>query len=140
MYGVIDVGNCLFCRNVYTNVIFLQNGRICCERPIMYLRQIPENAWNCGNNNYIYANRVNMQNNYIDYWSRNVAAHNKEQCREELRRAFKNMLDAASKQTENTAPMLSIFFDAVGFVMADNFAEAINKSMEIERKYQGIVW
>ena len=26
MYGVIDVGNCLFCRNVYTNVIFLQNG------------------------------------------------------------------------------------------------------------------
>lgn len=88
---------------------FLQNGRICCERPIMYLRQIPENAWNYGNNNYIYANRVNMQNNYIDYWSRNVAATNKEQCREELRRAFKNMLDAASKQTENTAPMLSIF-------------------------------
>ena len=128
MYGVIDVGNCVFCRNVYTNVIFLQNGRICCERPIMYLRQIPENAWNYGNNNY------------IDYWSRNVAATNKEQCREELRRAFKNMLDAASKQTENTAPMLSIFFDAVGFVMADNFAEAINKSMEIERKYQGIVW
>ena len=81
-----------------------------------------------------------MQNNYIDYWSRNVAAPNKEQCREELRRAFKNMLDAASKQTENTAPMLSIFFDAVGFVMADNFAEAINKAMEIERKYQGIVW
>ena len=40
MYGVIDVGNCVFCRNVYTNVIFLQNGRICCERPIMYLRQI----------------------------------------------------------------------------------------------------
>ena len=128
MYGVIDVGNCVFCRNVYTNVIFLQNGRICCERPIMYLRQIPENAWNYGNNNY------------IDFWSRNVAATNKEQCREELRRAFKNMLDAASKQTENTAPMLSIFFDAVGFVMADNFAEAINKSMEIERKYQGIVW
>lgn len=61
MYGVIDVGNCVFCRNVYTNVIFLQNGRICCERPIMYLRQIPENAWNYGNNNYIYANRVNMQ-------------------------------------------------------------------------------
>ena len=128
MYGVIDVGNCVFCRNVYTNVIFLQNGRICCERPIMYLRQIPENAWNCDNNNY------------IDYWSRNVAVTNKEQCREELRRAFKNMLDAASKQTENTAPMLSIFFDAVGFVMADNFAEAINKAMEIERKYQGIVW
>ena len=127
MYGVIDVGNCLFCRNVYTNVIFLQNGRICCERPIMYLRQIPENAWNCGNNNY------------IDYWSRNVAAHNKEQCREELRRSFKNMLDAASKQTENTAPMLSIFFDAVGFVMADNFAEAINKAMEIARKYQSVV-
>ena len=127
MYGVIDVGNCVFCRNVYTNVIFLQNGRICCERPIMYLRQIPENAWNYGNNNY------------IDYWSRNVAATNKEQCREELRRAFKNMLDAASKQTENTAPMLSIFFDAVGFVMADNFAEAINKSMEIERKYQSVV-
>ncbi len=140
MYGVIDVGNSVFCRNVYTNVIFLQNGRICCERPIMYLRQIPENAWNCGNNNYIYANRVNMQNNYIDYWSRNVAAPNKAQCREELRRAFKNMLDAVSKQTENTAPMLSFFFDAVGFVMADNFAEAINKAMEIERKYQGIVW
>ena len=127
MYGVIDVGNCVFCRNVYTNVIFLQNGRICCERPIMYLRQIPENAWNYGNNNY------------IDYWSRNVAAPNKEQCREELRRAFKNMLDAASKQTENTAPMLSIFFDAVGFVMADNFAEAINKAMEIARKYQSVV-
>ena len=127
MYGVIDVGNCIFCRNVYTNVIFLQNGRICCERPIMYLRQIPENAWNYGNNNY------------IDYWSRNVAAPNKEQCREELRRAFKNMLDAASKQTENTAPMLSIFFDAVGFVMADNFAEAINKAMEIARKYQSVV-
>ena len=127
MYGVIDVGNCVFCRNVYTNVIFLQNGRICCERPIMYLRQIPENAWNYGNNNY------------IDYWSRNVAAPNNEQCREELRRAFKNMLDAASKQTENTAPMLSIFFDAVGFVMADNFAEAINKAMEIARKYQSVV-
>ena len=140
MYGVIDVGNSVFCRNVYTNVIFLQNGRICCERPIMYLKQIPENAWNCGNNNYIYANRVNMQNNYIDYWSRNVAAPNKAQCQEELRRAFKNMLDAASKQTENTAPMLSFFFDAVGFVMADNFAEAINKAMEVERKYQGIVW
>ena len=140
MYGVIDVGNSVFCRNVYTNVIFLQNGRICCESPIMYLRQIPENAWNCGNNNYIYANRVNMQNNYIDYWSRNVAAPNKAQCQEELRRAFKNMLDAASKQTENTAPMLSFFFDAVGFVMADNFAEAINKAMEDERKYQGIVW
>lgn len=140
MYCVIDVGNSVFCRNVYTNVIFLQNGRICCERPIMYLKQIPENAWNCGSNNYIYANCVNMQNNYIDYWSRNVAAPNKAQCREELRRAFKNMLDAVSKQTENTAPMLSFFFDAVGFVMADNFAEAINKAMEIERKYQGIVW
>ena len=32
------------------------------------------------------------------------------------------------------------FFVVDGFVMADNFAEAINKSMEIERKYQGIVW
>ena len=92
MYGVIDVGNCVFCRNVYTNVIFLQNGRICCERPIMYLRQIPENAWNYGNNNYIYANRVNMQNNYIDYWSRNVAAPTKEQCREHLKTCLMRLL------------------------------------------------
>lgn len=35
----------------------------------------------------------------------------------------------------------STFFCVVGgFVMADNFAETINKAMEIERKYQGIVW
>ena len=38
-------------------------------------------------------------------------------------------------------PAIRHFFYVVGrFVMADNFAETINKAMEIERKYQGIVW
>ena len=49
-----------------------------------------------------------------------------------------NLLEIFGKNVESQD---STFFYVVGrFVMADNFAETINKAMEIERKYQGIVW
>lgn len=101
-----------------------------------YFYQIPNNIVRLDTNGYLHADSSMMQDNFIHYWSRNIySEYEQSRAQEELRRVFKTMLEVASKETENMNPQISIFFDAVGFVMADNFTEALRKANDIYKKY-----
>lgn len=101
-----------------------------------YFYQVPDEFVRMGANGYLYADSSMMQNNFIDYWSRNIyRQYEQNQAREELKRLFKEMLEMASKATENTNPQLSIVFDAFGIIMADDFADVLRKAYGIYNKY-----
>lgn len=123
----------MHCDRVPVNQYFAVMNNI---KPMYYFYQIPSNIVRFNTNGYLYADSSMMQDNFIYYWSRNIySEHERSIAQEELKRVFKTMLEIASKETENTNPQISIFFDEVGFVMADNFTEALRKAYNIYKKY-----
>lgn len=123
----------LQCGNVHRNQYYTVINKI---TPMYYFYQVPDEFVRMGANGYLYADSSMMQNNFIDYWSRNIyKEYEQNQAKEELRRLFKEMLEMASQVTENMNPQLSIVFDAFGIVMADNYAEVLRKGYGIYKKY-----
>lgn len=121
------------CGNVPRNQYYTVMNK---TTPMYYFYQIPDKFVKIGTNRYLYADSAMMENNFINFWSRDIdREYEKNQAKEELRSLFKEMLEMASKATENMNPQLSIIFDAAGFVMADDFAEALRKAYGIYKKY-----
>lgn len=51
----------------------------------------------------------------------------RENDRQEIGRRFKQILDLAAKANENINPEVSIMLDGVGFLLASDYVEAVNK-------------
>ncbi len=123
----------LHCNKVPVNQYFAVINNI---KPMYYFYQIPNSIVRLEINGYLHVDTSMMQDNFIHYWSRNIdSEYERSRAQEELKRVFKTMLEVTSKETENTNPQISIVFDAVGFIMADDFTEALRKANNIYKKY-----
>ena len=71
-----------------------------------------------------------FENNYTNYWGGQYPMHQR-QLEEQYRQNFKNAIDAAAKMSENSNPVVSIVFDGIGVMTADNLFEAAVKAVSI---------
>lgn len=125
------------CGAIPQNMYYTVMGDI---RPMYYFYQVPDSIVKVDTNGYLCAEPVGMQDNFIQYWCHNIKNQEaKNTAQKELRQVFKELLELASKQTERTNLQASLFFDAIGFVMADDFAEALRKAYGIYLKYNKIL-
>lgn len=132
--------DCNKCR--HKNVCFLQKVSLS-----NYPEQVQEFVIKLPPNTFVYwdqgrfwnANYFVVQNQLVRYYD----THNcelienkkpfltyegqRESDRQKIRELFKQMLDVAAKETEDKNPEMSIMFEGIGLVLADDYVEAVNK-------------
>lgn len=141
---------------IYKNLLESRPCSTCNSRDICFLRKVPLNHYPEHVQNFVisipnsifryqentkqwYTNYYAIQEQLVQYYDSNncglqgnesyylTIEAQRESDRKRIRELFKQFLDAAAKATEDENPALSIMFDGIGFVLASDYLEAVNK-------------
>ena len=144
MYGqyksIINLSACNKCK--YKNVCFLQHISMqsYSERVQTFLANVLNTSFMYQEDKRLWiSNYWSVQEQLVQYYD----VHNcdfignkkpfltneeqRESDRQKIKELFKQMLDVAAKKTEDKNPEMSIMFEGIGFVLADDYVEVVNK-------------
>lgn len=100
------------------------------QAAIAYMNQIPYQSISMNPSGLLQAQYVPMENNFINYWTDYSGSQNNttQYQQDSFRNCFKTALEIASHATKEQYPAYSLIFDSLGYMTADNFAEAAMKA------------